>query len=135
MYASRPSRTLLGNTLRMSSSRPVASPLARGVLGGRHVDRLTVSNIYTGYSPRRNGTLLTTNHTESRGTFPVNRLHRLGRPSLSAGALPDARLLASSPYLSDVAATVVTLIAGVLAVSSIKWLENNGILHKVRALV
>ena len=31
----------------------------------------------------------------------------------------------------DIAATTVATLAGVLVVSSIKWLENNGIVHKV----
>ena len=51
------------------------------------------------------------------------------RSSVSTHAL--AEVLSTSPFVSDIAATVMTFVAGVLAVSSIKWLENNGVLHKV----
>lgn len=93
-------------------------------------------NVFRGHGVFRNGKTFTRDHR--RVEYPrdgflihpkdVNILYTR-QSSVSTHALAD--VISTTPLLSDMAATATTFVAGVLAVSSIKWLENNGLLHKV----
>ena len=95
---------------------------------------------YRHVTPTCHDTRRTTRHVAPRC---FNRLHHHHgckdilhrRSSVSTCASPLADVLSTSPLVSDIAATTMTFVAGVLAVSSIKWLENTGVLHKVCSIV
>lgn len=93
-------------------------------------------NVFRGHGVFRNGKTFTRDHR--RVEYPRDgflfhpkdgNLLYTRHSSVSTRALAD--VMSTSPLLSDMAATATTFVAGVLAVSSIKWLENNGLLHKV----